>query len=79
VLFDDVSEEVVGCAGVSYCDVRVRLYLDTGTGQRQHLHVDAVPVHVRQPVLGEVDELTLPVGRHRALYPHMADRRTLGR
>jgi hypothetical protein len=32
VLFDDVSEEVVGCAGVSHCDVRVQLHLDTGTG-----------------------------------------------
>src|SRR5580704_15156936 len=37
------------------------------------------PVHVRQPVLGEVDQLALPVGGHRALYPHMGDRRTLGR
>jgi hypothetical protein len=33
MLFDDVGEEVVGCAGVSYRDVRVRLQLDTGTGQ----------------------------------------------
>ena len=55
------QEQVVGCAGVSHCDARVRLHLDTGTGQRPHLHVEAVPVHVGGPVLGEVDQPTLPV------------------
>jgi hypothetical protein len=62
VLADDGGEEVVGRAGVGYRDLRVRLHLDARSGQRQHLHVHAVLVHVGKPVFGEVDQPALPVG-----------------
>jgi hypothetical protein len=34
--------------------------MDTGDGQLQHLHVDAVLLHLREPELGQVDEPPRP-------------------
>jgi len=52
VLADDGGEEVVGRAGVGHRGLRIRLHLDAGSGQRQHLHVDAVPSVLDEASLG---------------------------
>ena len=69
-----VGEAVVGLTGERHRLGRVEL-LHARSGQRQHLHIDAGRIHVRDPVVAEIAELLDELGVARQVLPGTFDER----
>lgn len=71
VVRDGCGQHVVGLAGVMEGGRWIELHLQAWRGQGQNLHVNAVPVHLRQAVFREITQpLPSPLSD---VGPHSAD------
>ena len=69
-----VGEAVVGLTGERHRLGRVEL-LHARSGQRQHLHIDAGRIHVRDPVVAEIMSCSMSCGVARQVLPGTFDER----